>query len=867
MRQFFPNHRLESIAFFESVSRGACDFGSRTKFFSIVRLISRARTLIAKERWGNFGMTIATADAARRTQSVSAFSFDVFDTFLVRACTTSDGVFERTYELSGISETHPNVSENFVQHRIQAETQARKVAKDKCGSAEVRIADIYFYFPFKLYGLNRGALDDLAAAEFRAELELCRVNPEIFRQYSDMKTAGHRVGFISDTYWSSGQLSRLLRTCSPGLIWDFLYASCEHGSSKSEALFAKYLTEQQTDAAKSFHIGDNEHADVKGARRHGISPRYFPQASSGLASKLQRETAIFELLCPSRPSRLDHGSRTLRRMVAAQSAEKSAGFHLGVTVVGPVLTAFDAFIEERRAQLARTGRCVAVGFLGRDGFLSYRIWQETHGDTATYLEINRRVSLVGSADTLAPLVELFAKNPRTSAQAFADIVKILPPKVARFFARYPDGVATGRAFADALPELMNADEIADIAAGIRKRLLAYLRLSIPGFDSCTDLVLADLGYTASVQKAMRRIFDLEGINIRLHGAYLHSCDHAYNDIADGDTAEGLISDLVITPHIKQLMGLNISLLENICCLGQGSVRDYRGGEVLREVNIRPPKQTALAAEIQSGAIAFMVRARELAPRYGLKPFAALDVAARWAAASLARLLLLPDDDELALLGGFKHELNLGSAALAPMLDDEFVRDQVVARGLPAVCAMEGPPMWLGGSFAAVSPSHAFLYLLFGANRLPPNVFGETPCGSLQVGLFKVGGNASVESVTIYRTGMGDFRLRIPISRAMAVTTIALPLGRFAREGIIQGVVVQTGETIADAVECKDVKRVPWDRLVFAGLEQSGRHYRAHDDDGCLLIPVEAPDDGIAVYSVALTSLSHDRIFAATSDNG
>src|SRR5215470_15047437 len=75
--------------------------------------------------WGFSEMTIATAGVLRRAQGVSAFSFDVFDTFLVRACTTPEGVFERTYELSGISETHPHVSESFVQHRIQAEARAQ----------------------------------------------------------------------------------------------------------------------------------------------------------------------------------------------------------------------------------------------------------------------------------------------------------------------------------------------------------------------------------------------------------------------------------------------------------------------------------------------------------------------------------------------------------------------------------------------------------------------------------------------------------------------------------------------------------------------------------------------------------------------
>src|ERR1700761_1252118 len=151
-------------------------------------------------------MKVATVDAARRAKVVSACSFDVFDTFIVRACTTPDGVFERAYELSGLAATHPNVAENFVQHRIQAEARARREAEERRGTAEIRIADVYSFFPFRLYGLDREALNDLAVAEFRAELDLCRANPEILQQYQDMKREGFRVGFISDTYWSTKQL-------------------------------------------------------------------------------------------------------------------------------------------------------------------------------------------------------------------------------------------------------------------------------------------------------------------------------------------------------------------------------------------------------------------------------------------------------------------------------------------------------------------------------------------------------------------------------------------------------------------------------------------------------------------------------------
>src|SRR5579864_2798008 len=478
-------------------------------------------------RQGIAMMKIATIDARRRAQNVAACSFDVFDTFLVRACTTPDGVFERTYELSRISESCTNISESFVQHRIQAEARARKAAKERRGSTEVHIAEIYSLFPFRLFGLARDALNDLVDAEHRAEQELCRANPEMFRQYFEMRRAGYRTGFISDTYWNARQLGALLRHCSPGLTWDFLYASCDGGASKSETLFATYLRQQGIDAAASFHIGDNETADIRGARRHGIGARFFPQASAELASKLQRETTLFELLCPGRPSRLDHGGRTLRRMAAARLAEKSPGFHLGTTVLGPVMMAFDAFVEKRRAQLVREGRRVAVAFLGRDGYLSHRIWRDLHGEAAAYLEINRRVSLIASADTMAPLVELFGKVTKIDAPTFADIVKVLPPAVEGFFEEFSDGIATGKALADALPELMDAGEVASLAAGMRARLLAYLRATIADFDASTDLILVDLGYSGSVQKALRRIFAAEGIAMRLHGAYLLTLDDAF----------------------------------------------------------------------------------------------------------------------------------------------------------------------------------------------------------------------------------------------------------------------------------------------------------------------------------------------------
>lgn len=809
-------------------------------------------------------MKFATVDAPRRAKAVSACSFDVFDTFLVRACTTPDGVFERAYELSGLAQTHPNAVETFVQHRMQAEGRARKDAKDKRGTTEVRITDIYSFFPFRLFGLDRNALNDFAVAEFRAELDLCRANPEMLKQYTQMKEEGLRVGFISDTYWSAKQIAHLLQTCSPGLTWDFLYASCEHGHGKSGKLFAKYLSEQRVDPAQSFHIGDNEKADIKGARKHGIRSRFYPQATADLTSKLDRETAMFELTCPGQPSRLDLGARTLRRMVAARNPAISNAAQLGMTVLGPVLAGFNSFIEARCAELGKDGARVAVAFLGRDGFASYRVWQASHDDSAAYLEVNRRVATVGSADTLTPLRDLITRIPFIDADAFAGMLKVMPPAVAAYFKQCPNGAAKGSDFAKALPRLMNPQETAALAAGMRERLLCYLRGKIADFDTCTDLILVDLGYSGSVQKALRRVFDREGIRTRLHGTYLVTIDDAFHDLARDDTATGMITDLIMTPHMKRALLRNIPLFEQLCSAPQGSVRDYHNGDVLHEDNLISAEQIALAAEVQSGALAFASSAGELAPSYNLQPFASNDIAARWSLATLGRLLMLPDDDELVLLSNMRHDVNLGTKALQPMIDTNFVKNLVIARGLEAACTAAEPPMWLAGSFAGISPAHAYLYTLFGANKLPSNVFGEAACGSLQVGLFKANGAASTEQITIYRSGLGDVRIRVPIARAMGIVMIVLPVAKFAHSGVLHGVVMQSGETVAEAAHSQELTRIADEAIVFAELERNGKQYQAQNDDGCLIIPVTPGARDVAIYTVALTSLTHERILA--SDN-
>jgi FMN phosphatase YigB (HAD superfamily) len=796
-----------------------------------------------------------------QSSETRAYSFDIFDTFLLRACTTPDAVFERAFQLSPIAASFPDAAGSYVQHRCQAEARARRTAKADSGCIEVGIEDIYRHFPFRLFGLDRKALPALVRAEFEAEIDLCRANAEMVRHYLAIRASGVRTGFISDTYWSRSQLAMLLRSCHPGLVWDFLYASCESRTNKSERLFAIYLAEQAVAPSQAMHIGDNENADIKGARRLGIATRYYPQASLALTSIFHREAAIGDKLCLKKTACLDHGLRTLRRVIASHTPETSALFDLGVTVLGPAMQAFNAFIADRVARLDRRGRKTAVAFLGRDGFLSHQVWEATQDKPASYVALNRRVSLVGSATTLDPLIELFSKVFKIDAKTFADIVKMLPRPVVEFFSRCPDGIATGEELADALPGLIGNDEIAALAADMRTELLRYLQREIADFDDCDDLFLIDLGYSGSIQKALRRILDIEGVPTRLHGLYLLTMDDAFDDIVDDDTAEGFVSDLVVSPHAKRMLMRNVALLEQMCCAPTGSVRGYRDGEVLFEDHPQSPRQLAFGREVRAGALAFAKAAGERSAAHKLAPFSDLDVAARSTAAILGRLLLLPTDDELPLFGSLKHDVNLGTHALAPLLDGVFASRLQVAQALPLACTATAPPMWLAGSFAAISPVHNFLYLLFGTNQLPPDIFGDIKCGQIAIGLFAGDGASHLAEASCYRTGLGDMRLRIPITRNMGIRTVVVPIAKLAREGLISGPFLQSGSDLKEALKSTDVVKLPDDQLCHAGLARSGRHYRATQEDGALVITLLDQTAPIVMISVGLTPLSGDRVLA------
>lgn len=764
-------------------------------------------------------------------------SFDIFDTILLRRCTTPDGVFERAFAIA-----HPPVgrtmAEVFVQHRQLAESNARRAAHRQGHGIEVTIEAIYEHFPVAIFGLDTADRPRLVAAELAAEHELCFANPLVLEMVRQARAAGARIGFVSDTYWTSQQLTSLLRGAAPDLDWDFLYASCEHGLGKSEGLLERMLAEQGIPANRAMHLGDNPAADIQAARKAGMRSVHLPQAEPALAAVFQRESALLPQLCGwnGTSPRLDGGARTARRLVA-QGSSGDAAFDYGLNVLGPVLATFDRFVADRVARLERQGRRVAVAFLSRDGLAALEVWRACRDTPAAYMEVNRRVAMLAAARAPQDLVAFFSKVPMLDHGIATGFLDTDSPRLREAF---QNGPLSGAAFARAIPDLISADQLAPVSNRVRAGLLAHLHAEIADFDHMTDIVLVDLGYSGTVQKCLRHLFSAMDLPHRLHGLYLISVDEELTGLPDGDSAEGLISDAVLLPHGKRALLSNVGILEQMCGAATGSVRGHApDGSVRHEQDPRPQEQTALAARIRQGAIAH-VRA------LGDQPPAD----AAWAATILSRALLLPTGEDLALLGGMKHDVNLGSQVLVPLADGERTAALIGAMPLPQAFAPREVPAWMAAGAALRSPLHGYLYAMAAAHGLPGDLAGDTACGKAEV-VLSGNGPASRLAVTCLRTGAGDLRLRLPLRRTDAIRIVEIATSSLPGRGLIRGLTLQSGPTAAKAMASGNVRNVDGIEAVGMSLDRGLFHTAT---DGRLVVRPPLPYDAIGILTLTITPL-------------
>ena len=289
------------------------------------------------------------------------YSFDVFDTLLTRAVGPPRKVFlllGKRLRRSGNLDLEVH---EFARIRGEAERRAHRNSGRTDSDADIH--QIYEEMA-QVLGLAREDIPSLIELELGLERELLRPVPSVIDRARAHHRQGDRIVFISDTYHPENVLRGWLEEHLDFEVGDRLYVSNRFGSAKRSGRLFEIVAERENVRPQDIlHVGNDERADVRSARRYGVRTDRF------VAANLNRYEEI--LGSSSNASGVDSALAGASRLTRLHrpSEEESVLWNVAASVAAPFLVAYVLHLLRwtRRKGIER------VYFLSRDGQILHQI--------------------------------------------------------------------------------------------------------------------------------------------------------------------------------------------------------------------------------------------------------------------------------------------------------------------------------------------------------------------------------------------------------------------------------------------------------------------------------------------------------------
>lgn len=197
----------------------------------------------------------------------NTISFDIFDTLIFRPFAEPADLFYFIGEKLGYMD--------FRRIRMETEGEARWQKYKEEESFEVTLQEIWELLEEKTgIPAEKGM-----QIEQELELSFCYANPFMQEVYQRLLQLGKHIVIISDMYLSESFLRQMLEK-NGYTGFEKLYVSCEYNKNKgSGELFEFVKKEWNLQNKEAIHIGDNEHSDIKRAKRSGFDALYYPNVN------------------------------------------------------------------------------------------------------------------------------------------------------------------------------------------------------------------------------------------------------------------------------------------------------------------------------------------------------------------------------------------------------------------------------------------------------------------------------------------------------------------------------------------------------------------------------------------------------------
>ncbi|MDR1724292.1 MAG: hypothetical protein LBR84_10205 [Tannerella sp.] len=429
------------------------------------------------------------------------YSFDIFDTCLIRACGSPQMVFSLIAR-----RLCPDTAfvSDFVKRRIQAEYDAKYSLKKEA----VTISEIYDCFDAESIGQTKNRMIDL---EMAAEEDLLLPAHATLEKIVALHKGGRSIIFISDMYLPSIFLQKILEKFGFWNYGDKIFISGEHGVSKRSGALFRFVADTLGINFKGWHhFGDNLISDVLIPMRLGIH-------AHRLRHKYSRYEKLWLKNAPQSPDREMCGLLAgACRAVRIQNTYNEK-INIAADVIAPAYIpyVFHVFEDARRKGFKH------LYFTARDSWIFYNIAQKISSlypeISLSYIRLSRRALWLPSLydcdpDDFAAFGMLHNYSPyKLLTQMFG-----LEDKVIADNLDYDDNFLMQRLDRQSIPIFIQSMQKAGIKETLQKRseaarglLMRYLHQEkLP--ENARQSAIVDLGWGMSCRLALNKILAKEG---------------------------------------------------------------------------------------------------------------------------------------------------------------------------------------------------------------------------------------------------------------------------------------------------------------------------------------------------------------------
>ena len=597
----------------------------------------------------------------RAPPGVRVLSLDCFDTLIWRNVHAPADIFAELPIAGG-----------GVEARVRAERLARKLRQATDGFDEVSIEAIHA--ALQPHEAERAAS---VAAELAAEARHCYPFAPTVALIEAARARGLRVIIVSDTYLAEPQLRGLIAQVAGEPVAasiDRIFCSSEYGLAKAQGLFEHVLRALDLPGEAILHLGDNPVADAQAPLEFGINAVHFQQFAAGVQQQLRLEAVAATLIDPrtrvSVPAMQPH-----RAALSLGGGAEDPATALGHDVLGPILHGFAQWVRDEATTLAAaSGRHVRPVFVLRDGHLPAKAHEAAGFGAAATIELSRFTARRASFRSEAAIRDYLAREETKLTKVIGRQLLIEEDEIKRL-------PADPAAFRTKVLEPQWVRKIIGRSAKFAERLAKHV-VAETGITAGEQLMLVDLGYQGTVQDMIDPVLsDMLGIGVSGRYLLLRETERTAFD------KRGLLDTRHFDGRALGAMIRQIAVIEQLVTVAQGSVVDYHAnGKPIRKAADIKGRQSAIRAAAQAGCLAYVTGQAAAKARPAGSDDA--DTQRRATAAVLARLLLLPRSEEVALVEAFDHDVNLGTEYTTKLIDRAAAARGLQQRGITYLTGVE-----------------------------------------------------------------------------------------------------------------------------------------------------------------------------------